>query len=145
MAEPGTSWALTCLSQFQAYLKAMQRSPILHRKSLALRLLGGALGAVATLVIGFYWGGWVTGSSAREMVQKRVDTALAAALAPICVDRFQHSDNAAENLLALKKLSVWRQGTFISNGGWAAMPDGDATSPAVADACAARLTGVRWR
>jgi hypothetical protein len=145
IAEPGMSWALTCLSRFQAYLKAMQRSPISHRKSLALRLLGGALGAVATLTIGFYWGGWVTGGSARAMAQKSVDTALVAALAPICVDRFQESDDAAENLLALKKVSVWRQGTFISNGGWAAMPDGDTTSPAVADACATRLTGVKWR
>jgi hypothetical protein len=39
-------------------------------------------------------------------------------LAFIFVDRFQSSDDAAENLLALRKVSVWRQGTFILNGGW---------------------------
>ena len=123
----------------------MRLPPISHRKSLTRRLQGGALGAVATLIIGFYWGGWVTGGTSREMARKSADTALVAALAPICVDKFQNSDEAAENLLALKKVSVWRQGTFISNGGWAAMPDGGAISTAVADACAAKLTGVWWR
>jgi hypothetical protein len=62
-------------------------------------------------------GGRVTGGTSEEMSQKSLDTALVAALALICVDRFQYSDQAAENLLALKKISVWRQGTFISNGG----------------------------
>ena len=125
----------------------MQLPPILQRKSLTRLLQGGALGAVATLIIGFYWGGWVTSSTAREMARKSVDTALVAALAPICVDRFQHSSEAAANLLALKKVSVWRQGAFISSGGWATMADDDAATVAVAvaDACAAKLTGTWWR
>jgi hypothetical protein len=123
----------------------MQRPPALHRKSLTRRLQGAALGTAATLIIGFYWGGWVTDGTSEEMAQKGADTAVVAALVPICVDRFQHSNQAAENLLALKKISVWRQGTFISDGGWAAVPDGAAATAAVADACAARLTGVWWR
>ena len=123
----------------------MPLPPILQRRSLTRLLLGGALGAVATLIIGFYWGGWVTAGSAREMAQKSADIALVAALAPICVDKFQHSAEAAANLVALKKVSVWQQGTFISNGGWATMPGDDAATTAVADACAAKLTLVWWR
>ena len=119
--------------------------PILQRRSLTRLLLGGALGAVGTLIIGFYWGGWVTGGSAREMAQKSTDIALVAALAPICVDKFQHSAEAAANLVALKKVSVWQQGTFISSGGWATMPGDEAATAAVADACAAKLTLVWWR
>ncbi len=123
----------------------MPLPPVLQRRSLTRLLLGGALGAVATLTIGFYWGGWVTGGSAREMAQKGADMALVAALAPICVDQFQHSADATANLVALKKVSVWRQGTFISDGGWATMPGDNTTSTAVADACAAKLTLVWWR
>jgi hypothetical protein len=122
----------------------MQSPPFLHRKSLARLLQGGALGAVATLTLGFYWGGWVTDGTAREMAKKRADTAVVAALAPICADKFQQSAEAAANLLALKKVGVWRQGAFISNGGWAAIPGDDAAAAAVADACAAKLTSV-WR
>ena len=48
----------------------MERPEIL-RGDLPTRLLqGAAVGAIATLVIGFYWGGWVTGGSAKEMVQR---------------------------------------------------------------------------
>ena len=55
------------------------------------------------------------------------------------------ASEAAANLLALKKVSVWRQGTFILSGGWATMADDDAAMAAVADACAAKLTGTWWR
>jgi hypothetical protein len=41
-----------------------------------------------TLVIGFTWGGWVTGGTAREKAQKDVSTALVSALSPVCVDNY---------------------------------------------------------
>jgi hypothetical protein len=122
----------------------MQVAPMFQRKSLARLLQGGALGVVATLAIGFCWGGWVTAGTAREMAQKRAGIAVVAALAPICVEKFQQSAEAAGNLLALKKVGVWRQGTFISNGGWATMSGTDVATAAVADECAAKLTST-WR
>jgi hypothetical protein len=73
------------------------------------RLLQGATGAIATLVIGFYWRGRVTGGSAREMAHNSVSTALVSALAPICVDKFQHSADAASNLMEFKKISSWQR------------------------------------
>ena len=114
----------------------MALPPILQGDSLTRLLQGAAAGVVATLIVGFYWGGWVTGGKASEMAQKSANTALVTALAPICVDKFQHSADATTNMTELKKVSSWQQGTFISKGGWATMPGNDTANSAVAEACA---------
>src|SRR5258707_4223342 len=117
----------------------MELPPILQGESITRLLQGAAVGVVATLIVGFQWGGWVTGGTAKEMAQKSANTALVTALAPICVDKFQRSAQAAANLTELKKVSSWQQGDFISKGGWATMPGSDAANSAVADACAIML------
>jgi hypothetical protein len=117
----------------------MQLPAILQGDSLTRLLQGAIAGAVATLFVGFFWGGWVTGGTAKEMTQKSVSTALVAALSPICVDKFQHSTEASANLIELKKVSSWQQGSFIEKGGWATMPGGESANVAVAQACATML------
>ena len=117
----------------------MQLPSILQGDSLTRLLQGAAAGGVATLVIGFNWGGWVTGGTAKEMMQKSVSSALVSALSPICVDRFQHSADAAANLIEFKKVNSWQQGSFIEKGGWATMPGGEGANAAVAESCATTL------
>ena len=53
----------------------------------------------ATLGIGFSWGGWMLGSTAKTLADS---TASSAAIAPICADQFQRSADAAVFLTALK-------------------------------------------
>ena len=72
-------------------------------KSLKRLLQGAAVGAVATLAIGFGWGGWMLGSTAKSLAESTANSAVVAAIAPICVDQFQHSADAANNLTALQK------------------------------------------
>jgi hypothetical protein len=122
----------------------MQFAPILQRESIIL-LRGAFVGFAATAIIGFTWGGWALGKTAKEWAEKSAATAVVTALAPICVDNFQRSAEAAANLIELKKVSVWRQGTFISQGGWATMPGSDTANSAVAESCATMLSGVWWR
>ena len=112
-------------------------------ESLKRLLQGMAIGAVATIVIGFNWGGWTLGSTAREMAYKSGSTATVAALAPIYVDQFQQSADAATNLVELKKVSTWEQSAFIQKGGWSAMPGGKAGDSAVAQACATLLSSLK--
>ena len=69
----------------------MQVPSILQGESLKRLLQGAALGAVTTIVIGFNWGGWTLGGTAKEMAQKSASSAVVAVLAPICVDKFQHA------------------------------------------------------
>jgi hypothetical protein len=117
----------------------MQRPSILQGDSPSRLLQGAVAGAIATLVIGFAWGGWVTGGAAREMTQKSVTSALVSALSPICVDKFEHSADAAANLSELKKVNSWQRGSFIEKGGWTTMSGGDPANSAVAQACATLL------
>src|SRR4051794_28454276 len=113
-------------------------TPSFFRDGSATRVLQGvALGAVLTMAIGFYWGGWVLGSTAQANVESASKTAVVAALAPICVRQFQQGADATAKLTELKKVSSWEQTSFVEKGGWSAMPGSDAAPVAgVAQACA---------
>ena len=104
--------------------------------------LWGAVGGAAVLaLVGFMFGGWVTGGKAKELAQERADKAVVAALAPICVDKFRQATNAAENLVKLKAIAYsWEKGTYVSQGGWATFPGSSEPNSAVAQACAEMLS-----
>jgi hypothetical protein len=92
------------------------------------------------MIVGFSWGGWTLGSSVEKVAKERADTAVLAALAPICVDQFRQAANASANLTELKKISfAWDRETFIEKGGWATMPGSEKADSAVAKACAETL------
>ncbi len=86
------------------------------------------------MIVGFYWGGWVTGGTAKDMTQRSSTAAVVAALSPICVDKFQRSAEATSNMTELKKASSYQQGTFIEKGGRATLPGNDSANSSVAEA-----------
>jgi hypothetical protein len=103
-------------------------------------LWGAVGGAAALAIVGFMFGGWVTGGKAAEIAQQRAEKAVIAALAPICVDKFRHAQNADENLGKLNAINYsWEKGTYVSNGGWATLPGSSEPNSAVAQACAEML------
>ena len=103
-------------------------------------LWGAVAGAVALAVVGFNWGGWVTGGTAERLAGGRADAAIVSALTPICVAQFQKSADASASLAALKATQSWEQGTYIGKGGWATMPGStDEPNRQVATACAEAL------
>jgi hypothetical protein len=95
------------------------------------------------MFIGFTFGGWVTGGTARKGSERDVKDATIAALAPICVDKFQSNADAATNMSTLKKISPWQQASFIEKGGWATMPGATSSDIGVAQACAELLGHVK--
>jgi hypothetical protein len=75
--------------------------------------------AVAT-VVGFSWGGWVTGGSARDMAADSAAQARQELAAVVCVDRFMAAPDAGVQLTALQEItSSYAQGKFVEEGGWA--------------------------
>ncbi len=104
-------------------------------------LWGAAGGALAAMVVGFAWGGWVTGGRAETDAAQRANTAIVAALAPVCVERFRRATDVSANLAALKKIDSWSQGEFVEKGGWAMSPGSKPydQASAVAKACAVIL------
>src|SRR5436853_7044579 len=83
----------------------MQVPSILQGDSLKRLMQGAFIGFLATVVIGFNWGGWTLGSTANKMAEKSASTAVVAALAPICVDKFQNASGAAATPAELRKVS----------------------------------------
>jgi hypothetical protein len=118
----------------------MEFPQILQRKSLPQLLQGAAVGAAMTMILGFSWGGWTLGRTVEMVAKERADSAVVAALAPICVDKFRQAANAAENLSALNKFRFdWDRDLFLEKGGWATMPGATSPDPAVARVCAETL------
>ena len=103
-------------------------------------LWGAVAGAIALAIVGFSWGGWVTGGAAETLAKNSAATAVVAALTPICVEKFRQAADASANLVEMKKATyAWDQSKFVEKGGWATMPGSTAPNSAVAKACAESL------
>ena len=101
---------------------------------------GVVLGAGAMAFIGFSQLGWTLGSTAERIASERAQTAVVAALAPICVERFRQQADAPAKLAQLNKVfSVSDRRSFIEKGGWATIAGSDMPNSAVATACAEQL------
>jgi hypothetical protein len=104
------------------------------------RLLQGAFaGGIATLVIGFTWGGWVTGGTAVQMTSEAVEATQVTLYSPICVERYM-AKATPEQRAAFAKESDWRRDALIEKAGFATPPGSSALSDVVADRCAEMLT-----
>jgi hypothetical protein len=122
----------------------MQVPSILQGDSLKRLLQGAATGAVATIFVGFYWGGWSLGSTAIKLADERANTAVVAALAPICVEKFLQNSDAKANLAVLQKISTtWEQGDYLEKGGWATRPGATSPDYQLARACAEKLVQAK--
>jgi hypothetical protein len=106
-------------------------------------VIWGAIGgAVALAIVGFTWGGWVTGGTATQNAKKSAETAVIQVLAPICADKFRQQSDVTASLAELKRVGSWQQGQFIEKGGWATLP-GSKADPDVARACAELLSNPK--
>ena len=122
----------------------MQVPSILQGESRTRLLQGIALGAVASIVIGFSWGGWTTGGTANKLAAEQADTAVVAALTPICVEKFLQNSDAKANLAVLQKISSnWEQGDYLEKGGWATQPGATSPDYHLARACAEKLVQIK--
>ena len=121
----------------------MQLPKILQGESLTRLLQGAFAGFLATVIIGFGWGGWTLGNTAAKMAEQSAKNAIVSVLAPICVDNFQHAAASKATLAELKATDSWKQDTFIAKGGWATFPGMDTPNDNVAEACAKLLNAPK--
>ena len=76
-----------------------------------------AAAIVITMIIGFNWGGWMTGGSARKMADKMVTEAVVQRLAPLCVNQFQQDPGKIRKLDELKAANTWSRGEYVEKTG----------------------------
>ena len=94
---------------------------------------------VFTMIIGFSWGGWVTGGTAQQTAETMAHEAVVKRLASICVVQSARDPGRGGKLVALKTESSWQRGEYIGKQGWATMPGEQGPDGKVADACAVLL------
>ena len=98
----------------------------------------------ATIVIGFAWGGWVTGGTARLMASDAAAGASAQMAAADCVVRFKNGPDATAQLATLKKTdSSYERADLIKKNGWATMPGSKDPVDGAADICARSLMNTK--
>ncbi len=96
----------------------------------------GALGgAVLTMVVGFSWGGWVTGGSATEMATVLARNEVISALVPICLQISQDDPERISKLAAITEASTYRRRDAVMEAGWATVPGSEAPNRDLAQAC----------
>lgn len=94
---------------------------------------------ILTMLVGFNWGGWVTGGTAQKMAVVTAQAAVVQRLAPICVAQFNLDPGKTQKLVELKATSSYQRGTYVKEQGWATMPGDGQADIKVATECAKQL------
>ena len=94
---------------------------------------------VLTMIIGFAWGGWVTGGTARSMAEKMAEDAVVKRLAPMCVVQYNRDPGKDQKLKELVKTDSWQRSEYVEKQGWATMPGEEKPDSNVASECARLL------
>jgi len=102
-------------------------------------LYGAAAGAVALAIVGFSWGGWVTGGTAKQMASDQARLEVVAALVPICIQQSKQDPKVVETLALLNDASSYQRSDMLMKAGWATMPGSTSPNRQVATACVEKL------
>jgi hypothetical protein len=97
---------------------------------------------VLTMIVGFAWGGWVTGGTAQTMADKIAQDAVVKRLAPICVVQYNQDSGKVQKLRELQAVDSWQRRDYVEKQGWATMPGEEKPDSSVAEDCARLLTLV---
>jgi len=94
---------------------------------------------VLTMIIGFAWGGWVTGGTAQKMAEVMAADAVSQRLVPICVDQFNQDPAKEQKLIELQGTKSYDRDDYVKTQGWATIPGEDEPDSKVAVECAKLL------
>jgi len=102
-------------------------------------IYGGLLGAAGLAIVGFTWGGWVSGGTAARMAESEANSRVVAALSGICLDQSKRDPELVQKLAELKTTASYKQADFLMTTGWATMPGQTEANRDVARDCVTKL------
>ncbi len=103
---------------------------------------GAVVGAILLAMVGFIWGGWVTGSSAQDMAAKQSSADVATALTPYCMEKSTTDPTRVAVMAEFAAASTSAKRTVIEKAGWATPLGSDAPNRALALSCATALAAL---
>ena len=98
-------------------------------------IYGALIGAAFVGIVGFSWGGWVTGSSAEKMASEMAEDSVIAALVPFCLERSRTDNERIAKLATIREASSFKRRDAVMETGWATMPGTDGPNRDLAQAC----------
>jgi len=101
--------------------------------------LGAFVGALVLGYVGFNVMGWTLPATADKNAKRQADTAVAAALAPVCAAQFRSAPDSTERLAALEKVQKYSRSEVLVKEGFATLPGSQQPNQTVASACAELL------
>ncbi|WP_116134247.1 hypothetical protein [Tropicimonas sp. IMCC34043] len=102
-------------------------------------IVGALIGAVVVGIVGFSWGGWMTGGSANKMANVMAHDDVISALVPVCADIARTDPERAAHLATINKASSYQRRDAVMAAGWATIPGSEAPNRDLAQACIAAL------
>jgi hypothetical protein len=102
-------------------------------------LYGAACGAVAVAIIGFQWGGWVTGGTAKALASSQTQSEVVSVLTPLCLDLAKSDPEFTTKMLEIKKASSYTRSELVVKAGWGTKLGSDNVNKLVARTCADKL------
>ena len=112
----------------------------MNSEKIKLGWWSGVGGAIVLAIVGFNWGGWVTGGAAEAMAKEIAAKAVAERLGSICVAQFNRDTAKSQKLIEMKDKDTWEKGRYIDKQSWVIMPGDEKPESGVADACAKQLS-----
>lgn len=98
--------------------------------------------AILTMIVGFTWGGWVSGGNSLKAGVLVGQDAVIQRLTPICVAQFNENLDKVVKLGELKSASSYQQAQYVQDQGWATMPGEEKPDRKVSEACAKQIVAM---
>lgn len=112
------------------------------KSRVAPAIYGACVGAVAVAIIGFTWGGWVTGGTATKMADQAAEAATVASLTPYCLAKSRSDPGAAAVLAELDSATSYNRRGIVEKAGWATPLGAERPSRDLASACEKALAAT---
>ena len=96
---------------------------------------GAVIGAGTAIVVGFSWGGWMTGGGAEELAADRAHDEVVAALVPICLQISQDDPDRMAKMATITEATTYQRRDAVMEAGWATVPGAEAPDRDLAQAC----------
>lgn len=98
-------------------------------------IYGALMGAAFVAIVGFSWGGWMTGGGANKMANAMAHDEVIAALVPVCLDMSRTDNERAAKLATIREAATYKRRDAVMATGWATVPGSDAPNRDLAMAC----------